>query len=504
MTSHTPGETIRAPEQTSVTFSALTQRAFKLFEDYIHDILGSLRPRNAAELRLVDEQLTLARNATWTNVFVMPLAAMFVALANAPWVPVSRLVIWPLAMSAVAISCDLYYRHLLRLSDHSPDDIGLRARTFARLTLLQTSVWCAAGFVLWVPGNAENHAMLTLFVACTLSGWSSMGAFHLATGLGAMPIYLVSLAAMPLMEKSSNRWLLAGLCVSFWLLMRTLLMSNYRTRVRMIRLEQERGGLIDSLKSAKDESDAARERAEIASRAKSAFLANMSHELRTPLNAIMGFSEIINTKAMGPAVSDQYSEYAGHIHGSGQHLLSLINDILDLAKIEAGRFELKETDVDLSRLMDDLILMFGAKARAGGIVLCVNTDRGFPAVHGDERALRQMLVNLMSNAIKFTPPAGRVTAFANVLEDGSLTFGIDDTGVGIAPEDHEKVFESFGQGRHDAILTDQGTGLGLPIVRGLAEAHGGRVILNSVPSQGTRITIILPKERARQRMRAAS
>ena len=115
-----------------------------------------------------------------------------------------------------------------------------------------------------------------------------------------------------------------------------------------------------------------------------------------------------------------------------------------------------------------------------------------------------MLVNLMSNAIKFTPSASRVTAFAHVLEDGSLAFGIDDTGVGIAPEDHEKVFESFGQGRHDAILTDQGTGLGLPIVRGLAEAHGGRVILNSVPSQGTRITIILPKERARQRMRAAS
>ena len=120
-------------------------------------------------------------------------------------------------------------------------------------------------------------------------------------------------------------------------------MSNYRTRERMIRLEQERGGLIDNLKTAKDESDAARERAEVASRAKSAFLANMSHELRTPLNAILGFSEIINTKAMGPSVSDQYSEYAGHIHGSGQHLLSLINDILDLAKIEAGRLDLRES-----------------------------------------------------------------------------------------------------------------------------------------------------------------
>jgi two-component system cell cycle sensor histidine kinase PleC len=272
----------------------------------------------------------------------------------------------------------------------------------------------------------------------------------------------------------------------------------------MIRLEQERGGLIENLKTAKDESDAARQRAETASRAKSAFLANMSHELRTPLNAIIGFSEIIHTKAMGPAVSDQYSEYAGHIHGSGAHLLSLINDILDLAKIEAGRFDLREADVDMTRLLDDVVKLIGDKAQANGIILSVDVDPQFPNVHGDERSLRQILVNLASNAIKFTPPAGHVTAFANVLHDGSLAFGVDDTGVGIAPEDHERVFESFGQGRHDAVLSDHGTGLGLPIVRGLAEAHGGRVILNSVPNVGTRVTVILPKERARERLRAAS
>jgi two-component system cell cycle sensor histidine kinase PleC len=135
--------------------------------------------------------------------------------------------------------------------------------------------------------------------------------------------------------------------------------------------------------------------------------------------------------------------------------------------------------------------------------LSVNVDANFPNVFGDERALRQILVNLATNAIKFTPPAGHVTAFANLLDDGALAFGVDDSGLGIAPEDHEKVFESFGQGRHDAVITDQGTGLGLPIVRGLAEAHGGRVMLNSVLNEGTRVTVILPKERARQRMRAA-
>jgi two-component system cell cycle sensor histidine kinase PleC len=468
------------------------------------DILRSLVPKNASELRLVDEQLTLARNATWPNAVLIPLASVLVALANASWVPTWRLIAWPIAMGAACILCDLHYRALLKVSNHAPADIRSRAHAYVRMTLLQAVVWCSAGFILWVPGQADNHALLILFVACTVSGWSSMGAFHLATGIVAMPAYLVSLVAIPLLERSSNNFMLAGLCFSFWVLMLVLLLSNYRTREHMIRLEEERGGLVDKLKAAKDESDAARERAETASRAKSAFLANMSHELRTPLNAILGFSEIIHTKAMGPNVSDQYCEYAGHIHGSGKHLLSLINDILDLAKIEAGRFDLHEADVDLTRLLDDVTKMIGDKAQASGIILSVDIDATFPNVYGDERALRQILVNLTSNAIKFTPPAGHVMAFANVLEDGSLAFGVDDTGVGIAAEDHEKVFESFGQGRHDAVLTDQGTGLGLPIVRGLAEAHGGRVLLNSVPNEGTRVTVILPGERARERLRAAS
>lgn len=493
-----------APGQEFLTFTILTHRSLKPIADFFDDIGHSLFPKSATELHLVDEQLTLARNATWTNVFVLPLAAFFVALANASWVPLPRLIAWPLVMSIATIAGDFYYRHLLKRSDHSPADITRRARAYARLTLIQALVWCSAGFVFWVPGNAENHALLILIMACTVSGWSSMGAFHLASAVGPMPLYLVTLTALPLMEKSPNEWLLAGLCVAFWILMRTLLLSNYRTRERMIRLEQERTGLIGNLKAAKDESDAARVRAETASRAKSAFLANMSHELRTPLNAILGFSEIISSKAMGPAISDQYSEYAGHIHGSGRHLLSLINDILDLAKIEAGRMELRESDVDLAQLIGDIVRLFAPQAEAGGLTLAVEHERSHFIVFGDERALRQILVNLMSNAIKFTPAGGRVVAFTNLLADGSLAFGVDDTGTGIAPEDHAKVFESFGQGRHDAILTDKGTGLGLPIVRGLAEAHGGHVILESAPNQGTRVTVILPRDRVREALRAAS
>jgi two-component system cell cycle sensor histidine kinase PleC len=230
----------------------------------------------------------------------------------------------------------------------------------------------------------------------------------------------------------------------------------------------------------------------------------MSHELRTPLNAILGFSEMIGAKAMGPAAVDQYAEYGNYIQSAGSHLLSLINDILDLSKIEAGRLTMRESELDLRRLMDDTVQMMTARAVASGVSLAVHVERSFPNIYADERAVRQILANLASNAVKFTPPGGRVTAFASVMADGSPAFGFDDTGLGIAPEEQDKVFESFGQGRHDAMLADKGTGLGLPIVRGLAEVHGGMVKLESVPSRGTRITVILPPNRTRARLKAAS
>jgi two-component system cell cycle sensor histidine kinase PleC len=286
--------------------------------------------------------------------------------------------------------------------------------------------------------------------------------------------------------------------------MASLFRANYMTRERLLRLQDAHGQLIDDLKAAKTESDRARERAETASRAKSAFLANMSHELRTPLNAILGFSEIIQTRALGPQAMEQYAEYGGYIHGSGQHLLALINDILDLAKIEAGRLMLDNVDVDLRRLTEDVVLLMASRAEAARLRLSIEIAPDFPDLFADERAVRQIFANLTSNAVKFTPPGGRVTLFANVAANAELIFGVVDTGVGIAAEDHHRVFESFGQGRHDAVLADHGTGLGLPIVKGLAEAMGGYVVLESTSDQGTRVSVALPATRARARLRAAS
>jgi two-component system cell cycle sensor histidine kinase PleC len=481
----------------------LAGRTSRAIADLRGALTRSLFPSTPAELRLVDEQLAMARKGTWAALFVTPLAASLLALSEVGLLPVWRLAFWPIALTLAYVSSDLYYRGLLSRSDHSAEDIRQRARLNARFTILLAAMWCGMCYDLLVPGDIASEAVMFTVLACSLSAWSSIGAYHFASALAAMPFYLAAMVAMPLVEGRAGI-LFAGLAIAYWLLMRSHMMLNYATRERMLLLEQERSGLIESLKTAKEESDAARHRAEQASLAKSAFLANMSHELRTPLNAILGFSEIIGSKAMGPGAVDQYAEYGNYIHSSGDHLLSLINDILDLSKIEAGRLSLRESELDLRRLMDDTAQMMSARAVASGVALAVHVERSFPNLHADERAVRQILANLVSNAIKFTPPGGRVTAFASVLADGSPAFGVDDTGLGIALEDQEKVFESFGQGRHDAVLADKGTGLGLPIVRGLTEAHGGKVRLESVPSRGTRITITLPPERARPRLKAAS
>jgi signal transduction histidine kinase len=253
---------------------------------------------------------------------------------------------------------------------------------------------------------------------------------------------------------------------------------------------------VQSLSLAKEQSDRDRAHAAAAGRAKSQFLSNMNHELRTPMNAILGFSELIETKAFGTDI-DKYVEYAGIIHGSGQHLLTLINDMLDLAKIEGGRLSLREDEMNIVYLLGDVVEANQTNAAKRQINLVRELDAGLPPLFADERALRQIALNLVSNALKFTQPGGTVTIFARTDNRSRILFGVRDTGIGIAPEDHEQVFERFGRGRHDITIADQGTGLGLAIVKGFAEAHDGQVRLESALGIGTTLTVILPAERAR-------
>jgi signal transduction histidine kinase len=228
---------------------------------------------------------------------------------------------------------------------------------------------------------------------------------------------------------------------------------------------------------------------EAASRHKSEFLANMSHELRTPLNAIIGFSEVLTERMFGE-LNEKQDEYLRDIHASGQHLLSLINDILDLSKIEAGRMELELTDFDLPSAIDNALILVRERASRRGITLGHSVDERLGTIRGDERKVKQVLLNLLSNALKFTPEGGRIDVNARV-QDGVAEVSVTDTGVGIAPEDQEAVFEEFRQvGTADKKV--EGTGLGLALSRKFIELHGGRIWVESEVGKGSTFRFTLP------------
>ncbi len=229
---------------------------------------------------------------------------------------------------------------------------------------------------------------------------------------------------------------------------------------------------------------------EVANRHKSEFLANMSHELRTPLNAVIGFSEVLLDRMFGD-VNAKQEEYLQDILSSGRHLLSLINDILDLSKVEAGRMDLDLAPFDMPSALDNALTLVRERAARHGIALVQTVEEGVGEVTADERKVKQILLNLLSNAVKFTPEGGRVSVRA-ALANGSVEISVTDTGIGIAPEDHEAIFEEFRQVGTDYARKREGTGLGLPLARRFVELHGGALWVKSAPGEGSTFTFSLP------------
>jgi signal transduction histidine kinase len=229
-----------------------------------------------------------------------------------------------------------------------------------------------------------------------------------------------------------------------------------------------------------------------ANRHKSEFLANMSHELRTPLNAIIGFSEVLKERMFG-ALNEKQTEYVADIHASGRHLLSLINDILDLSKVEAGRMELALAPFDLPSAISDAFTLVHERAARHDIALEIEIDARLGRFTGDERKFKQILMNLLSNALKFTPAGGRVSLMAAPLDDG-IEVSVADTGIGIAPEDQELIFEEFRQVQSDEASRREGTGLGLALTRRLVELHGGHIQVQSELGKGSTFTFTLSGE----------
>jgi len=239
----------------------------------------------------------------------------------------------------------------------------------------------------------------------------------------------------------------------------------------------------------------AAQKARVADRTKKDFLAIMNHELRTPLNAVLGYAELMRMEAFGPLDNERYKEYLENIHRSGAHLLDLINDILDVSEIEAGRMTLREETLDPAELCRDLMRLTAARADKGGVRVENRCPGGLPQFTADERRIKQILLNLLGNAIKFNNPGGTAAIAARLAPDRAMTFVVADGGIGMTKEQLARALSPFGQADTGLDRRYEGTGLGLPLTRGLVELHGGTMTIESAPGQGTTVTVRLPPER---------
>lgn len=267
------------------------------------------------------------------------------------------------------------------------------------------------------------------------------------------------------------------------------------TTLNLISLKAEKDYLITELEVAKAHSDEARRRAEDSNLAKSRFLASMSHELRTPLNAILGFSEVMAQEVLGPLNNPTYKEYATDIKQSGEHLLTLINEILDLSRIEARRFDLNESQLKLADLVEECCRMMDLKIRGKDIRIMPQFDANLLPILADETTIRQVILNLMSNAVKFTPASGQIQIKIGWTSGGGQYVSIADNGPGIPEEELELVLTAFRQGSIAIKNAEQGAGLGLPIVQAIMELHGGSFKLKSKLREGTEAIVMFPLSR---------
>ncbi|MER9892749.1 HAMP domain-containing histidine kinase [Mesorhizobium sp. M0119] len=275
-----------------------------------------------------------------------------------------------------------------------------------------------------------------------------------------------------------------------------------RSSLMLLSFRSEKDALIAELETAKSMSDEARRRAEDANLAKSRFLASMSHELRTPLNAILGFSEVMANEVLGPMSNPTYRDYARDVHDSGQHLLDLINEILDLSRIEAGRYQLNEEPMMLLSVVEDCCHMMELKARNKDIRIVQDFENALPRLFADERAVRQIALNLLSNAIKFTATGGEIRVRVGWTAGGGQYLSVKDNGPGIPEDEIPIVLSAFGQGSIAIKSAEQGTGLGLPIVQGLLAMHGGEFQLHSRLREGTEAIAIFPLSRVMEELPA--
>lgn len=425
---------------------------------------------------------------------VMPALAVLFASFSLIWGMHLEAIAW-LAVVFVAQGYQLIVCRQFERDSHAGTSVGEWIGRLATTELIYALTWASALFIFWSPVDPVQNIFVIAVMIFAIT-------IRLVIAGHCVPIVLAGTAPIALavalrctLEGEAFYLALALLVIVGELCFIHLAKTLQRTARDMLTFKAQKEALIGELANEKAVAEAARQRAEAASIAKSRFLATMSHELRTPLNAILGFSEIVKSEMLGPIQIPAYRGYAEDIHQSGQHLLSLIDEILDLSRIEAGRYDLNEEQLSLGEVAHECHHLLALKAEQKDVRIIEEFEPDVPDVLADRRAIRQIWINLISNAIKFTPAGGKIRLRIRRGTYAGVEFSVADNGPGIPEEEIPAVLSAFGQGSSAHHGKQEGVGLGLPIVQGLVLLHEGVLDIRSREGRGTEIVTSLPASR---------
>jgi two-component system cell cycle sensor histidine kinase PleC len=464
--------------------------------------MAQMKQRTATDIdpRLLHVQVERAAKTIRGTIASTPLWVTFIAFLTSDQMPLLGAVSSARAIGFVGVVfaaivgayfiLKVYYRS--RDAGLSTEQVLQWLQRFLFVSIMLSTAWGLAPWLLWDENDHVNHIFIALVCLAIIARYVVHRANHLPFFLGSFLPLALLLGLRLVLQFDPMELVLAAMVPLYAIQM----VSDSDTISQ--RWDEEAATRFSfedislELEEARDEALLKRAEAEAANASKTQFLANMSHELRTPLNAILGFSDIIAREYLGPVGSPRYKEYARDIHNSGTHLLSLINDLLDVAKIEAGRMEIEPHMVKTASALESALKFVGVKARERNQSLTISVDEGAAVLYADERALKQIVINLVANAVKFSPEGGRIDVVAKPDAHRNFVLMVADNGPGIPAAKLDRIFKPFARVDNRYRAQTSGTGLGLALVRGLVELHGGRAWIESEEGKGTRAFVMLP------------